>query len=49
MLWTIFVVLLLAWMVCVLVVNAAGIAVHLLLVAAAAVLLVRLLGGRRSD
>jgi len=46
MLWTLFVVLLLVWMVCVLVVNVAGVAIHLLLVAAAIVLLVRLFGGK---
>jgi hypothetical protein len=45
MLWTLFVVLLLAWMICVLVANGAGVAIHLLLVAAAVVLLVRLVGG----
>jgi len=40
-----FVLLLLAWMVCVLLVNVAGVAIHLLLVLAAIVLLVRLVGG----
>ena len=34
MLWTLFVVLLLAWMICVLVVNVGGVAIHLLLVVA---------------
>ena len=45
MLWTLFVLLLLTWMICVLVANVAGIAVHLLLVLAAIVLLVRLVLG----
>ena len=49
MLWTLFVLLLLAWMICVLVVNVAGIAIHLLLVAAAVVLLVRLVGGTKRS
>jgi len=44
MLWTLFVVLLLAWMICVLVVNVGGVAIHLLLVVAAIVLLTRLVG-----
>jgi len=48
MLWTLFVLLLLAWMVCVLVANVAGIAIHLLLVLAAIVLLVRLVGTGRG-
>ena len=48
MLWTLFVLLLLAWMVCVLVFNVVGIAIHLLLVIAAVVLFARLLGGRRK-
>jgi len=43
MLWTVFVVLLLAWLICVLVVKTVGLAVHLLLVLALAVLIVRLL------
>jgi hypothetical protein len=47
MLWTLFVLLLLAWMVCVLVVNVAGVAVHLLLVAAAVILFLRLVGGAK--
>jgi len=47
MLWTLFVLLLLAWMVCVLVVNVAGVGIHLLLVLAAVVLFVRLVGGTR--
>jgi hypothetical protein len=42
MLWTIFVLLLLLWMFCILVANVAGLSVHLLLLAAAAVLVVRL-------
>ena len=46
MLWTLFVLLLLAWMFCVLVVNVSAVAIHLLLVLAAIVLLVRLIGGR---
>jgi hypothetical protein len=45
MLWTFFVLLLLAWMFCVLVANVSAIAIHLLLVLAAIVLLVRLVGG----
>jgi len=45
MLWTVFVLLLLAWMICVLVANVAGVAIHLLLVAAAVVLLLRLVDG----
>jgi hypothetical protein len=48
MLWTLFVLLLLAWMVCVLLINVTGVAVHLLLVLAAVVLVSRLAGGRRS-
>ncbi len=44
MLWTLFVLLLLAWMTCVLVVNVTAVAIHLLLVAAAIVLVTRLLG-----
>ncbi|HEX4084290.1 MAG TPA: hypothetical protein VHY22_05225 [Chthoniobacteraceae bacterium] len=47
MLLTIFVLLLLAWMFCVLVLNVSVVAIHLLLVGAAIVLLVRLVGGRR--
>lgn len=46
MLWTLFVLLLLGWMVCVLVMNVAGVAIHLLLVLAAGVLVLRLMGGR---
>ena len=44
MLWTLFVLLLLAWMICVLVVNVGGVAIHILLVLAAIVLLTRLVG-----
>ena len=44
MLWTLFVLLLLAWMVCVLVFSVTGIAIHLLLLAAAIVLVSRLVG-----
>jgi hypothetical protein len=44
MLWTLFVLLLLAWMICVLIVGIGGIAIHLLLVVAAIVLLSRLVG-----
>jgi Family of unknown function (DUF5670) len=44
MLWTLFVLLLLAWMICVLVLSVGGIAIHLLLILAALVLLVRLVG-----
>jgi hypothetical protein len=49
MLWTLFVVLLLVWMFCVLVANVTGVAIHLLLVAAAILLITRLVGrvGRR--
>jgi len=47
MLWTLFVLLLLAWLVCVLTVNGAGVAIHLLLVLAAVVLFVRLVDGTR--
>jgi hypothetical protein len=47
MLWTLFVLLLLAWMVCVLVVNVAGVSIHLLLVLAAIVLFFRLVDGTR--
>jgi hypothetical protein len=43
MLWTLFVLLLLAWMICVLVVGVSSVAIHLLLVAAAVVLFSRLL------
>jgi hypothetical protein len=46
MLWTFFVLLLLAWMVCVLVVGVSGLAIHLLLVVAGFVLLSRLLAAR---
>jgi len=48
MLWTVFVLLLLAWMICVLVANVAGVAIHLLLVVAAIVLLMRLVGGTKQ-
>jgi hypothetical protein len=44
MLWTLFVLLLLAWMTCVLIVGIGGIAIHLLLVAAVVVLLTRFVG-----
>jgi hypothetical protein len=44
MLWTFFVVLLLAWMICVLIVGIGGIAIHLLLIVAAIVLVTRLVG-----
>jgi hypothetical protein len=47
MLWTLFVLLLLAWMIGV-VISVGGIAIHLLLVLAAAVLLVRLVGRTRK-
>lgn len=47
MLWTLFVLLLLAWMFCVLVANVTGLGIHVLLVLAAAILLMRL-AGRRS-
>ncbi len=43
MLWTLFVLLLLAWMACVIVIGVSGVGIHLLLVAAAAVLFSRLL------
>jgi hypothetical protein len=43
MLWTVFVLLLLAWMICV-VISVGGLAIHLLLVLAAVVLLARLVG-----
>jgi len=46
MLWTLFVVLLLAWLIGVIVAGAATVLIHLLLVAALAVLLFRLLGKR---
>ena len=46
MLWTLFVALQLAWMILVLVAKVTGLAIHLLLLAAAAVLAVRLLGGK---
>ncbi len=44
MLWTLFVLLLLAWMTCVVIVGVTGIAIHLLLVLAAIVLVTRLVG-----
>jgi hypothetical protein len=43
MLWTLFVMLLLAWMICVLVAGVTSVAIHLLLVAAVVVLVSRLL------
>jgi Family of unknown function (DUF5670) len=49
MLWTLFVLLLLAWLFCVLVVNVTAIAIHLLLVLAAVVLVVRLVGGTKQS
>jgi hypothetical protein len=45
MLWTLFVVLLLAWLICFVVINTLGPAVHLLLVFAVAVLIYRLFKG----
>jgi len=48
MLWTLFVLLLLAWLICLLLFSVAGIAIHLLLVAAVVVLVTRLAGGGRS-
>ena len=45
MLWTLFVLLLLAWLICVLMGFAGVISIHLLLVLAVIVLLARLLGG----
>jgi hypothetical protein len=48
MLWTLFVLLLLAWMVCVLMLNVVGLAIHLLLVLAAIVLVVRLVGWKKG-
>ena len=48
MLWTLFVLLLLVWMICVLVVGIGGLAIHLLLVVAAIVLLSRLVGSARK-
>jgi hypothetical protein len=47
--WTLFVLLLLFWMICVLLANIGGIAIHLLLVLAAIVLFFRLLGGTRRS
>jgi hypothetical protein len=44
MLWTLFVILLLAWMICVLVINVTAVGIHLLLVAAAVILVLRLVG-----
>ncbi len=49
MLCTRFVLLLLIWMVCVLVANVAGVGIHLLLVLAAIVLFVRLVGSTRKE
>ena len=46
MLWTQFVVLLLAWMICMLILHVTGVAVHLLLVLAAIVLLLGLVKNR---
>jgi len=46
MLWTSFVLLLLAWLICVVVAGVTSLAVHLLLLAAGAVLLTRLAWGR---
>jgi hypothetical protein len=46
MLWTLFVSLLLAWLICVVVVGVTGLAIHLLLLVAAIVLLSRFVGHR---
>lgn len=46
MLWTLFVVLLLAWLVCVIVLKTVGLVVHLLLLFAVVLLVWRLLDGR---
>ncbi len=46
MLWTLFVVLMLAWLIGVLVIKTVGLAIHILLLLALAVLLYRLLSGR---
>jgi hypothetical protein len=48
MLWTLFVLLLLSWLTCVLVVNVGGVFIHLLLALAVIVLLARLVGVRRE-
>jgi hypothetical protein len=45
MLWTFFVLLLLAWLVCVVIVGITGVAIHLLLIAAGILLITRLAGG----
>ena len=45
MLWTLFVVLLLAWLICLVVIKTVGLAIHLLLVLAVVVLIYRLLKG----
>jgi hypothetical protein len=47
MLWTLFVLLLLAWLICVVVVGVTGVAIHLLLAVAVVVLLTRLVGARK--
>jgi len=44
MLWTLFVLLLLAWLICVVVIGVTGFAIHILLIIAAIVLVTRLLG-----
>jgi len=44
MLWTLFVLLLLAWLICVVVVGITGMAIHLLLIAAGILLITRLVG-----
>lgn len=44
MLWTLFVLLLLAWLVAVVVVGVTGLAIHLLLIGAAVLLVTRLMG-----
>jgi hypothetical protein len=49
MLWTLFVLLLLAWMICVLLVGVGGLAIHLLLILAAVVLVLRLAGGTKRS
>jgi uncharacterized membrane protein len=49
MLWTLFVLLLLAWLICVLMISAAGVGIHLLLVLAAIVLVVRLADGKKRS
>jgi Family of unknown function (DUF5670) len=48
MLWTLFVLLLLAWLICVVIAGVTGMAVHLLLVAAAILLVTRLVGAGKK-